>query len=187
MAMHGNLGPFAAMLTLHRVRIGKFQKSFRCAARLGSRVSFCVVLVLWLFHQPLLIPPAMGESSMPNPSASEETRLKDAFAAAMRKLEAERKTNRAYDLPCTQFFSEFHRYGQIEPYIAFFQEIGVPANMSESNRKHFVSFKLTSEQLSSQGYNFPQGDRLEIVFTTASASSSEITSFKAILFARDVP
>jgi hypothetical protein len=125
--------------------------------------------------------------SMPNPSVSEVS-LEDAFAAALRKLEAERKTNRAYDLPCTHFFSEFQRYGQIEPYIAFFRKNGIPSIAEEANQKHFVSFELTSEQLSSQGYkDFRPGDRLVIVFTVASAASGEITSFRAILFGRDMP
>src|SRR6266480_6515716 len=125
--------------------------------------------------------------SMSIPIASEAS-LENAFAAALRNLERERKTNRAYDLPCTHFFSAFHRYEQIEPYIAVFRKIGIPAIAEEANRKHFVSFELSSEQLSSQGYkNFRQDDRLVIVFTVASAASGEIITFRAIVSGRDMP
>lgn len=163
--MRQKTGPFAAMLTLHQVRLPEFRKSFRCAARRGARISFCVLLlVLWHFHEPLLIPRAIGEHSMPNRSVSPEASLEDAFAAAVRKLDEDRKTNHANNFECTQFFSEFYRFRQIEPYIAFFQKIGIPAIIEDANRKHYFAFELTREQLSYRGYNdFLRDDRLVIV------------------------
>src|SRR5262245_36159926 len=56
-----------------------------------------------------------------------ELDLEGAFATALREIAAERRTNHARQFSCTNFFSGFYRFKQIEPYIAFFQKIGFPS------------------------------------------------------------
>jgi len=178
------------MLVLYQTRCREFRRSLLTfTARLNVQISFCAfLLVLWHLNGPLLIPRAVGEASMPNPSASEVATLEGAFTAALTKIDRERRTNRASQFSCTHFFSEFYQSKQIEPYVAFFQRIGLPTRTADANRDHFVYAELTREQLSSKGYNnFLPGDRLVIVFTTGTAISRKVTSFSATLFGATMP
>lgn len=114
--------------------------------------------------------------------------MHDAFLSALSNINEERGKNSSNHFGCTQFFSEFYRSKNIETYIRYFKDQGVPANIVDRNRQHYVSFTLPYERLRAAGYRkFVRDDRLVIVFTTASPSSPDITSFTARLFGRDYP
>jgi hypothetical protein len=108
--------------------------------------------------------------------------LQKAFTSAMKQTEDLRKRDRSTYLDCTRFFVEFNRYQETEPYIKFFNSIGVPTFLDDRNQRHYVYFEFKHTQLRSMGLSgFLRGDRVVIVFTTANASSSQVTSFKVSL------
>jgi hypothetical protein len=110
-----------------------------------------------------------------------------AFANALQKISDGRSKNSANEFGCTQYFSEFYQSKKIEPYVAFFQSRDIAPIIVDQNQEHFVSFELTGEKLAIWGYRgFRRRDRLVLVFTTASASSADITSFSARLFGADL-
>jgi hypothetical protein len=124
---------------------------------------------------------------MPSPSVSQSS-LSDAFTSALQKLNIDRKTNRANEFSRPEYFVEFHRFKQIEPYIEFFRTIGIPAFIDDINQQHFVTFEITRDQLAARGYaNFHRGDRLVIVFTTTSKGSGDVTSFNTRVFGQTYP
>jgi hypothetical protein len=111
-----------------------------------------------------------------------------AFDDAIKAINEERGKNRANEFGCTQLFSDFYRAKKIEPYVVFLKGRGAQAIISDVNQQHFVTFEIPSTQLRTWGYpNFYRGDRLVLVFTTASAGSDDITSFSARLFGRTYP
>jgi hypothetical protein len=117
-------------------------------------------------------------SDVENPNSS----LQKAFTSALMQTEALRKRDRSTSLDCTRFFDEFKRYKEIEPYIKFFNSIGITVILDDRNQRHYVAFELNHTLLQGMGFSgFWRGDRLVIVFTTANASSSEVTSFKVTL------
>ena len=118
--------------------------------------------------------------------ASSDTLLEEAFLGALTNLTEARKHDRSTVLDCTQFFSEFYRYRQVEPYIAFFNSIEISAIRVDMNQRHYVYWEIGHDWLWSKGYRgFLRNDRLVIGFTTTSAASSEITSFKATVLNSD--
>lgn len=120
--------------------------------------------------------------------AKSEASLDQAFDGAIKAINEERGKNRANEFGCTQFFSDFYLAKKIEPYVVFLKGRGVQAIISDVNQQHFVTFAIPSTQLRTWGYsNFYRGDKLVLVFTTASSKSDDITSFSARLFGRDYP
>jgi hypothetical protein len=108
--------------------------------------------------------------------------LQKAFTSALKQTEALRKRDRSTNLDCTRFFDEFKRYSETEPYIEFFRSIGISVIAIDQNQRHYVYFELNHTRLRAMGLGgFSRGDRLVIVFTTATASSSQVTSFKVSL------
>jgi hypothetical protein len=122
-----------------------------------------------------------GAAPMP---ASEDSNavLQKALADGLKQTEDLRKRDRSTYLDCTVFFGEFRRYEETEPYVKFFNSIGVPVILDDRNQRHYVAFELTRPALRAMGFGgFSRGDRVVVVFTTASASSTEVTSFKVTL------
>lgn len=146
-------------------------------------------LKLVALMEPLSAAKIASEESLPKIISDSNGRsMHDAFLSALSKINEERGKNRSNEFGCTQFFSEFYHSKDVETYIRYFKDQGVPANIVDRNRQHYVSFTLPYEKLRAAGYRkFIRDDRLVIVFTTASPNSSDITSFTVRLFGRDYP
>jgi len=128
-----------------------------------------------------------GGMSLTN-SARSEASTDEVFDGAIDAINSERAKNSANEFTCTQFFSDFYRVKKTEPYVVFFKRRGVQAIRTDANQQHYVYFEIPAKQLRSWGYsNFYRGDRLVLVFTTASSTSDDITSFSARLFGRTYP
>jgi hypothetical protein len=182
-------GLFEAVLVAPQSQFGGYRESLPKFLRaLNCQVSSCIILVIVLFFWGALpIHSATGEIAVPDPIVT-EANLEGEFAAALRKIEAVRKSNHVEQFGCTQYFSNFKRFGQIDPYIEFFKTVGASPIVVDSNHEHYITFEFTREQLASKGYSgFWRGDRLVIVFTTTSASSSKIESFSANVFGMTLP
>ena len=83
---------------------------------------------------------------------------------------------------CTKVFAEFNSQQEVTAYVAFFATLQVPVITDYRNNRYYVAFQLSYPQLKSLGFSkFWMHDRLVIVFTTASATSSQITSFEVTL------
>jgi hypothetical protein len=138
---------------------------------------------------PLSAAKITGEESLPKKISDSDGRsMHDAFLSALSNINEERGKNRSNEFGCTQFFSEFYHSKDIETYIRYFRDQGIPASVVDQNREHFVSFVVPYEKLTALGYRkFSRDDRLVMVFTTASPSSPAITSFNARLFGRMYP
>ena len=129
--------------------------------------------------------PTQNEAGMAS-SQIRDTDLQDAFVRALKSVEELRKKDRSTVLECTYLFAEFHRYQQTEPYVLFFKSVYIPALLDDRNQRHYVAFSINHQRLWSMGYkNFLRGDRLGIVFTTSSAASTEVTSFRVTLLNSD--
>jgi hypothetical protein len=108
--------------------------------------------------------------------------LQEGLMAALKSIDELRKKNRSTDIDCTNFFEEFNRYRDIEPYLSFFKSIGISATLNDRNGKHYAAFYLEYYKLRAMGFGaFFKNDTLVIVFTTTSASSTQIISFKSAL------
>jgi hypothetical protein len=124
---------------------------------------------------------AQNEAGMAS-SRNLDTDLHKAFTNALRNIDQIRKNNRSTQVDCTGAFSDFNRYNQTTPHIAFFNSMEISVITVDLNQRHYVYWEISYEKLRSMGYReFLRGDRLVIGFTTASESSTEITSFKATL------
>jgi hypothetical protein len=122
-----------------------------------------------------------SQSSMSHPGSS-DPQLHAALAKALKTVEELRRRDRSTRLECTQYFSDFNRYPNIEPYISFFKSIDIPVISIDINLRHFDYFELNYRQLWSLGYKgFALKDRLVISFTKMSASSDEIIGFNVTL------
>jgi hypothetical protein len=113
---------------------------------------------------------------------STDRALLDALEGALKRINELRKNDRSTDIDCTAFFDDFNRYKEIESYISFFESIGIRAASADLNGNHYVYFELNYPKLTEMGLNaFFRNDTLTIVFTTASKSSVQISSFKSRL------
>jgi hypothetical protein len=106
--------------------------------------------------------------------------LRSALEKALKDLSDVRRKNYSQQIDSTQLFLQFNRYKLTGPYIAFFKSIGIPANFDKSNRD--LGFHFNYVQLWKMGFTgFFRGDRVGVVFTTASVDSTDITKFRAYL------
>lgn len=114
--------------------------------------------------------------------ASSDKPLENSFSNALKDVAEIRKKDHSSVLDCTEFFAKFHRYERTDRYIEFFNSIGIPTFTDDRNQRHYFVIELDHKRLWSLGYkSFLANDRLVIVFTTASASSTAITSFTVSL------
>lgn len=128
---------------------------------------------------------AQNEAGMAS-SQTQDADLQDAFVRALKSVDELRKKDRSTVLECTYLFAEFHRYQQTEPYVLFFKSVDISVLLDDRNQRHYVAFSINHQRLWSMGYkNFLRGDRLGIVFTTSSAVSTEVTSFRVTLLNSD--
>jgi hypothetical protein len=111
---------------------------------------------------------------------AQDKELKSALEDGLRNLSDARRKDYNRTIHCTELFLQFNRYTQTEPYIAFFKSIDTPADFDKRN--HELGFDLNYIQLWRMGYTgFFRGDRLGIIFTTASVDTTDITKFRATL------
>jgi hypothetical protein len=68
--------------------------------------------------------------------------IEQAFDGAINAINEERAKNRANEFGCTQFFSDFYRVKNIEPYVVFLKGRGVQAVIADANQQRFVSFAI---------------------------------------------
>ena len=130
---------------------------------------------------------ANGETPVPlSQLRSSDPALQSALANALSAIDEVRKKDHSTVFECTKFFAEFYRYKQAEPYVAFFKSIEIPTLLDDRNQRHYISFEIDHKRLWAMGYkNFLRNDRLGVVFTTPSVSSTALTSFRATLLNPD--
>jgi hypothetical protein len=108
--------------------------------------------------------------------------LQSALESALTKINERRKLDRSTNIDCSAFFADFNRYEDTEFYVSFFASIRVNARRDDANGKHYVYFELMYPKLAEMGFSaFFRSDMLVIVFTTASAASVRVVSFKSNL------
>ena len=180
-----NVAP-ARMRGIAIAPFGASALQFAAAIKRRAVATIIAVLIVQLIGLPL-IHRALGDDLGPS-QVSGGKEMESAFTTALKKINDERSTNRANEFGVTQYFSDFYRFKQIGPYVAFFRDRGISEVAVDQNQEHFVYFTLSYKQLRAWGYRqFLSDDRLVLVFTTASANSNDITSFMARLFGRDYP
>jgi hypothetical protein len=114
--------------------------------------------------------------------STSESVLKNTFMKGLKATETLRQQDRSPMMDCTKIFVEFHSQDKVTAYVAFFSTLQVPVITDDRNNRHYVAFQLNYPQLRSLGFDrFLMHDRLVVVFTTASAASSQITSFEVTL------
>ena len=102
------------------------------------------------------------------------------FMSALKKVDEVRKSSRLTVVELTPYFTEFYNSNKIEPYIAFFEGIGIPTLRDNSNQRHYIAFEIRHTKLWALYFtNFAREDRLVMVFTTSSEQSSDIMEFRA--------
>lgn len=108
--------------------------------------------------------------------------LQKSLEGALKKINELRKNDRSTAIDCTALFGDFNLYKEIEPYISFFESIGIKAISADLNGNHYVYFEISYPKLTEMGFNaFFRNDTLTIVFTTPSRSSIHISSFRSSL------
>ena len=122
----------------------------------------------------------------PVSTANSSSVMRVAFTDALGSISKLRKSNRSTSIDCTKILDEFFRHRTTESYISFFRDIGFSEIKTIANQKHFVYWELSHRQLRSMGFDgFLRNDRLVIALTVDSASTNEVTSFKATLLNTD--
>jgi hypothetical protein len=123
----------------------------------------------------------LGGSQDPLQSVPDKE-LRNALEKGLKSLSEARRTDYSRTLHCTEFFSEFYRYRQLGPYVAFFKALEISPVFDNFNKNGDVDFGMDYIQLWRMGYTgFFRGDQLGIIFTTASVDSADITKFRATL------
>src|SRR2546423_811482 len=119
--------------------------------KLGSGLILGTILVPALSLIALTVSSGSGGTRLSQLSKA-DANLQSAFASALKNVEEIRKINGSTELQCTQFFPEFYRYQQIEPYISFFDSIEVPVLTADMNQRHYAYFEINFRRLWSLGY-----------------------------------
>lgn len=114
--------------------------------------------------------------------STSENILKSAFMKGLTAAETLRQQDQSPMVDCTKVFSEFNSQQEVTAYVTFFATLQVPVITDYRNNRYYVAFQLGYPQLKSLGFNkFWMHDRLVVVFTTTSATSSQISSFEVTL------
>src|SRR5262249_22914535 len=83
----------------------------------------------------------LGGAAVMSDAEDSNAILQKALTNALKQTEALRKRDRSTYLDCTRVFSEFKNYEQTEPYIKYFNSIGIPAILDDRNQRHYVAFE----------------------------------------------
>jgi hypothetical protein len=128
--------------------------------------------------------PSVAESkAMTNSQAT----LLEAFKSSLKRVEDKRSEDRSTKIDVTESFADFYRDRQIAPYTKVFESMKLPLKRGSNGPIHFAYVELSRDELRRLGFErFVRGDKVVIEFTTRSAASNEIISFKVVLINPEV-
>jgi hypothetical protein len=113
--------------------------------------------------------------------------LLEAFKNSLKRVEDKRKEDRRTTIDVTESFADFYRDRQIVPYAKLMESVNLPLKRTNNGPIHFAYVELRRDELRRLGFErFFRGDKVVIQFTTRSAASNEIVSFKAVLLNPEV-